>query len=87
MRTISMIAWPRLRFEERLCTACRACELACHFHHTGTFGTAGSSVEVTLDGDTGAVTIAFAPSCDGCTSEPEPACARFCVPGALRAVT
>ncbi|OGO08452.1 MAG: hypothetical protein A2Z66_10810 [Chloroflexi bacterium RBG_13_66_10] len=75
---------PGILVDSRLCTACRACELACHYHHTGAFGTARSSIRVTFDADTGAVGIIFGESCDGCRGEPSPFCVRFCAPAALR---
>jgi Fe-S-cluster-containing dehydrogenase component len=68
-----------------LCTTCRACEVACHFHHTRTFGAAASSVEIRYDADTAAVEILLYPTCDGCIDESSPFCARFCAPGAIRA--
>lgn len=38
-----------------LCTACRACELACHYHHTGKFGTTEHSVHISYQEDTIAI--------------------------------
>ena len=35
-----------------LCTVCRACVIACHFHHTRLFGTTKSSVHIIYDADT-----------------------------------
>jgi Fe-S-cluster-containing dehydrogenase component len=66
-----------------LCTACRACELACHFHHSGRFGTSRNSVHVLFDADTGDVAIEFDDTCDACLGEIEPLCVHFCTPGAL----
>ena len=67
-----------------LCTACRACELACHYHHQATFGTSASSIRVDFDGDTGAIQIQIDLSCDGCRQEPEPLCVHACEPGAIQ---
>ena len=67
-----------------VCTACRACELACDYHHSGTFGTREASLRVELDADRGDVRIAFASSCDGCAGESVPLCVRLCAPGALQ---
>lgn len=74
----------RLEVVPAACTACRACELACHYHHSGTFGTREASLRVELDADRGDVRIAFSSSCDGCAGEGVPFCVRFCTPGALR---
>jgi Fe-S-cluster-containing dehydrogenase component len=65
------------------CTACRACELACHYHHSGTFGTSRASIRIDLDADSGALRLEFDASCDGCAGESVPLCVRFCAPGAL----
>jgi Fe-S-cluster-containing dehydrogenase component len=67
-----------------LCTACRACEIACHFHHTSTFGTAQSSVRVDYEPEASAVQIYFLPTCDLCATAPAGACVTACVPGAVR---
>ena len=69
--------------EPALCTACRACELACHFHHTGRFGTSRRSLRIEYLADDGAVTITFEDTCDGCPKEAAPLCAHFCAPGAI----
>lgn len=67
-----------------LCTACRACELACHFHHSGRFGTFRSSIQIRFNADVGDVTIIFNDTCDACLGETEPLCVHFCTPGALQ---
>ena len=67
-----------------LCTACRACEVACHFHHTQTFGTAHSSIRVEYDPEASTVQIHFLPSCDFCATAAVVACVAACVPGAVR---
>lgn len=66
-----------------LCTACRACELACHYHHTRTFGTSESSVIVRYRPDVGQVAITFDRTCDRCAEEVTPFCVQFCDPGAI----
>jgi Fe-S-cluster-containing dehydrogenase component len=66
-----------------LCTACRACELACHFHHSGRFGTSRSSIQIQFDADVGDITILFDETCDACLGETEPLCVHFCAPQAL----
>jgi Fe-S-cluster-containing dehydrogenase component len=69
-----------------LCTACQACELACHFHHSGHFGTFKSSICLHYDPEISSVTIEFEDTCDDCSGENEPLCAHFCVPGAIAIV-
>jgi len=73
-----------LEINSRACTACRACEIACHYHHTGTFGTSRRSIVVRFDADTGALGIEFGTTCDSCVTEVGPRCAAACLPGALR---
>jgi len=67
-----------------LCTACRSCEVACHYHHTRRFGAGRNSVHISYHGDTSDLEIAFDESCDVCLGEERPLCAEFCVPGAIR---
>ena len=74
----------KLELNLDLCTACRACELACHYHHQGTFGTAASSIRVDFDGDQGTIRIQIDSSCDHCSQEAEPLCFQACKPGAIR---
>jgi Fe-S-cluster-containing dehydrogenase component len=69
--------------DTELCTACRACELACHFHHSGRFGTSRSSIQIQFNADVGDVTILFDATCDACLGEIGPLCVHFCTPGAL----
>ncbi len=66
-----------------LCTACRACELACHFHHSGGFSTSRNSIHVQFDADVGEIDIVIDDTCDACSGEMEPLCVHFCTPGAL----
>jgi Fe-S-cluster-containing dehydrogenase component len=67
-----------LSVDTYLCTACRACELACHYHHSATFGTSESSVLVRYRPDIGDVEISFDRTCDRCTQEVVPFCVQFC---------
>ncbi len=69
-----------------LCTACRACVIACHFHHTRLFGTAQSSIHIRYDGDTADLTIEFDGTCDLCIGEKYRLCVKACVPNALQVV-
>jgi len=78
-----MNADERIAVNAAACTACRACEIACHYHHSGTFGTSRRSLRVMFEPDDGALQIAFQATCDGCANEPGPRCVAACVPGAL----
>lgn len=71
-----------LRMDPDLCTACRACELACHFRHTGRFGTSQSSIHINYRADIGEVAIHIDPTCDLCGGKPF--CVEFC---SFRALT
>jgi Fe-S-cluster-containing dehydrogenase component len=74
----------KLVLKTELCTACRACELACHYHHQKTFGTIASSIRVDFNGDTGTVRIQIDSSCDDCLLEASPLCFQACKPGAIQ---
>jgi Fe-S-cluster-containing dehydrogenase component len=67
-----------------LCTNCRACEMACHFHHQGTFGVAAASIRIDFNSDTGDLRIQIDSNCDNCEQETGPMCVHFCEPGAIR---
>lgn len=73
-----------LTIDQALCTACYACLLACHYHHTGRFGISSSSVHVEYDADTSRLSISFDSTCDLCVGEDRQLCAYFCVPGAIQ---
>lgn len=68
------------------CKGCRACELACSFHHSGrrSFSPSASSTRVSRDNDTAEITIAIDSSCDLCSGEEQPLCVKYCVYGARR---
>ncbi len=68
-----------------LCYGCRACQLACSFHHTGGFWPERSSIQVSRNPQTGAVKWVMASTCDGCrTNDEEPLCVKYCSYQALR---
>ena len=66
-----------------LCTACRACVIACHFHHTRLFGTTESSIHITFDADTADLVLQIDDTCDLCADEDQPLCVQVCVPAAI----
>jgi len=68
------------------CKGCRACELACSFHHSGrrSFSPAASSTRVSRDNDTAEITISIDSTCDLCSGEEQPLCVKYCVYGARR---
>jgi Fe-S-cluster-containing dehydrogenase component len=74
----------QLHVQADLCSACRSCEVACHYHHTGRFGATLSSVHVRGDGTGSHLDITFDDSCDLCAGEERPRCADFCEPGAIQ---
>ena len=75
----------KLVFESQRCTGCRACEIACTFHHRGEFGRHGGSLEVRRDADSGKIELVYfleadtsRPACDLCNSENTARCVEFC---------
>lgn len=74
-----------LIIRSEVCSGCRACEMACSFHHTSTFGRENSSIQVNRNEREGKFEIVLhesdggeRPACDGCVEEEEPACVKFC---------
>lgn len=66
------------------CKGCRACELACSFHHSGhkSFNPANSSTRVSRDNDTARITLSVDSTCDLCAGEERPLCVKYCAYGA-----
>ena len=60
------------------CTACRACEIACSFHHTGTFSPSNSSITVERDFDKGSIVIKVNSTCDCYQNGLESICVEVC---------
>ena len=80
----------KLIFDHQRCTGCRACEIACTFHHQGEFGRRGGSLEVRRDSDSGEIELVHIlkpdtsrPVCDLCRGENAPLCVKFCSAGAI----
>lgn len=83
-----------LEVNSEKCTGCRACELACSYHHGKIFNPRLASLHVHRVEKEGKISIIFYKDlpgeekrkrfpCDGCVDKPEPQCVKYCVPGAL----
>lgn len=73
----------RVFFDASRCTGCRACEVACSFHHNRNFNPQQSSVRVGMNKRTGEVTLYFTVTCDLCERQEIPSCIAACAPKAL----
>ncbi len=73
-----------LRLYPARCKGCRACEMACSFHHSGrtSFSPSVSSTKIVRDNDTGHISIDLDETCDLCWGEETALCVRYCVYGA-----
>jgi Fe-S-cluster-containing hydrogenase component 2 len=65
------------------CYGCRACELACSFHHLGVFSPGGGAIRVRKDNRTGKIEWTRSTQCDLCMGEAGPLCMKYCFYGAL----
>ncbi|HOF03548.1 MAG TPA: 4Fe-4S ferredoxin [Atribacterota bacterium] len=73
----------RIKRNERLCYYCKSCQLACSFHHTGTFWPDKSSISVYRNPVNGETEWRIDSTCDQCSSEKTPLCVKYCTYGAL----
>jgi len=65
------------------CVGCRACELACSFHHKGVFNPEVSSIKSEFLSDIFEITVLAQTDgirfgCDGCKGEDEKLCVKYC---------
>lgn len=73
-----------------LCTGCKACELACSFHHLSAYAPSRASIEASRDEKTGKAEIRLYGAkegrhiaCDDCKGDKERLCVRYCVRGVI----
>lgn len=69
--------------DSRLCTGCRACEVACSLRRTRQQDPYQSLITVRRDDSLGTVEIEVSESCDVCVDREMPLCIEVCFPRAL----
>ena len=80
--------------EEDKCTGCRACEIACSYHHRKVFNPRISSIEISKHGKEEIISITVHRglpsegnghlSCNQCVGENEPLCVKYCAVDAIQ---
>lgn len=72
-------------FDMPTCGACRTCEIACSFHHTGEFRPSVSSIKILDKENSEGHFILLVErddgqgiACDGCQDLEEPLCVEYC---------
>jgi Fe-S-cluster-containing hydrogenase component 2 len=75
----------KMILETQSCTGCRTCEIACSFHHQGSFKPGVSSIEIVDRWEELGFAVSFYHkdrgghrSCDGCRGLDEPICVKYC---------
>ena len=74
-----------MNFDMPTCGACRTCEIACSYHHTGEFVPSLSSIKI-YEKESGEGNIVelleedcdLGRACDGCVDVKEPLCMEVC---------
>ena len=72
--------------DEEKCIGCRACEIACSYHHRKVFDPEISSIEIHQLGKEISISAVIHKevgtgnhlACDRCKTEPEPLCCKYC---------
>ena len=83
-----------LKINNEKCTGCRACEIACSYHHEKTFNLKLASLYIHRVERDGNIAILLYKDlaekergkrfpCDQCVGEAEPLCVKYCVPAAI----
>jgi len=77
-----------LEIDEKICTGCQACVLACSYHHSKMFGLENTGcIEVFRNNKNGDIKINLDKSCcDMCKQEKIPLCIQFCAPEAIKII-
>jgi len=77
-----------LEINEKKCTGCQACVLACSYHRSKTFSIENTScIEVFRNNKNGDIKIHLDQSCcDMCEQEEMPLCIQFCASEAIKIV-
>lgn len=66
------------------CTACKACVLACSFHHSRQFNYSSSCISIFKNNEDGDIEINIDHNrCDMCPEEDTPLCMAFCAVKAI----
>ena len=66
------------------CYSCKACQLACSYHHTGSFWPEKSSIRVSRNTHNGKMFWQVDSTCYECKNEEKPFCVKFCIYGAMK---